>query len=301
MLKKQKGLFLVFLTALISGVSIFLNKYSVSVINPYVFTFLKNVVVAVALFSLLLLLRNFDELKNLNKKQWRNLVLIGLVGGGIPFLLFFKGLSLTTSAMGSFIHKTMFIYVGISATIFLKEKLSKSVFVASVLLLFGNFLVLKLTAFSFNAGDLLILIATIFWAGENILSKHLLKELSGNVVAFGRMFFGSIFILIFLWFTKQLPLVNGINKSQILWILFTAALLLGYVMTWYNGIKNVTITVATSILLLGSPITTLLSFIFSNNAISLIDFFGLLLILGGVSIMVLFVERLSTQPTFSTA
>ena len=42
------------------------------------------------------------------------------------------------------------------------------------------------------------------------------------------------------------------------WVLFTAALLLGYVLTWYVGLKQVPVTVATCILLLGSPITTLL-------------------------------------------
>lgn len=301
MIKQQQGLFLVFLTALISGVSIFLNKYSVSAINPYVFTFLKNVVVAVALLSLLLLFRNFNELKNLNKKQWWNLVLIGLVGGSIPFLLFFKGLSLTSSSMGSFIHKTMFIYVGVLAVIFLREKLTKSIFFASVLLLLGNFLILKLKAISFNIGDLLVLIATLFWAIENTLSKHVLEKLSGNVVAFGRMFFGSIFILIFLGFTNQLPLITNLNSLQILWILFTAVLLLGFVITWYNGIKLVKITVAASILLLGSPITTLLNFIFSEGAIGFIEISGIFLIMAGVVVMVFFVEKLKLQLSFSTA
>ena len=297
----KKHLIFVFLTALISGVSIFLNKYSVSVIDPYIFTFLKNVVVAIALFSLLFLFSNFNELRGLDKRQWTNLVLIGLIGGSIPFLLFFKGLSLTSSAMGSFIHKTIFVYVGVLAFVFLKEKLSKSVFAASVLLLFGNFLVLKFKTLSFNFGDLLILMATLFWAAENTLSKHVLKELSGNVVAFGRMFFGSIFILLFLAFTNQLPLIKKVTMPQILWVLFTALLLFCYVLTWYNGIKSVKITVATSILLLGSPITTLLSFIFSDSVIKFVEILGILLTLAGISIMVFVVEKSKTQSSFSTA
>src|SRR3989338_8045765 len=296
----RRGLALVFLTALISGVSIFLNKYSVSVINPYIFTFLKNAVVAVALLSLILLLGNFKEFKKLSLRQWLNLILIGLIGGSIPFLLFFKGLSLTSSSMGSLIHKTMFAYVAVLAVIFLKEKLSKSFFIAAILLLFGNLFLLKLNSFSFNAGDLLILIAALFWAGENILSKHILKNLSGNTVAFGRMFFGSIFILLFLWFTEQLPLISTVNKQQFLWIIATAVLLFGYVITWYNGIKFVNITVATSILMIGSPITTLLNLIFSSNAvnvISLAELFGIALTLIGVAIMVFFVGKLRSNLT----
>ena len=287
----KRGLILVFLTALISGVSIFLNKYSVSVINPYIFTFLKNVIVAVFLLSIIIFLKNFDEIKNLTKKQWIKLVLIGLIGGSIPFLLFFKGLSVTSSAIGSFVHKTMFIYVGILAVMFLKEKLNKYIFLSAILLLLGNLLLLKIKNFSFNYGDILIFIATLFWAAENILSKHVLKKVSGNTLAFGRMFFGSIFILIYLGFTKQLQLITTINTSQIIWILFTAVLLLGYVITWYNGIKSVKITTATSILLIGSPITTLLNIVFLGNVAGFLDYAGIFLIILGLATTLFFVDK----------
>jgi len=104
----KKGLILVLTTAIISGISIFINKYSVSVINPYIFTFLKNAVVALMLSGLILLIKDWKILKFLTKKQWLLLLLIGLIGGSIPFLLFFKGLSLVSAAQGSFIHKTIF-------------------------------------------------------------------------------------------------------------------------------------------------------------------------------------------------
>lgn len=290
-MNKKSGLLLVFLTALISGISIFINKFSVSVINPYIFTFLKNTVVVLFLISIILLTKNLKEIKTLTKKQWTKLILIGLIGGSIPFLLFFKGLSITSGATASFIHKTMFIYVAFLATFFLKEKINKKIFISAILLLLGNLLLLKLTSFSFNKGDLLVLIATLFWASENTLSKHTLKELSGNTVAFGRMFFGSLFILIFLAFTNQLSLLATLNTSQILWTLLTAFILLLFVTTWYNGIKYVKITIATSILLLGSPITTFLSIIFLRTSITLLELTGILLITLGVLSTIYFLER----------
>lgn len=292
---------LVFFTALISGISIFLNKYSVSVINPYVFTFLKNVIVAVALLGIVLLWKNWDEVKNLNKKQWLQLVLIGLVGGSVPFLLFFKGLSMTSSAIGSFIHKTMFIYVGIIAVMFLKEKLKKSVFIAALLLLAGNFLILKIGNFTFGTGEILILIATLFWAVENVISKNALKTMSGNVVACGRMLIGSVFILIFLGITNQLGLMKTLGVSQVLWTLFTAVLLLGFVMSWYNGLKEINVVTATSILLLGSPVTTLLNAVTSGQITGL-EVIGTALLLGGVIVIIAFNEKTKqSQETFSIA
>ncbi|MDP1694204.1 MAG: DMT family transporter [Candidatus Woesearchaeota archaeon] len=297
-----KGVWLVFATALISGVSIFLNKFSVSMVQPYLFTFLKNIMTTLFLFSLLLLLREFSTLKTLSLRHWGRLVVIGLVGGSIPFLLFFKGLSLTSSAAGSFVHKTMFIFVAALALFFLKEKLHKTVFISALLLLAGNFLLLKLQTFSFGKGELLILLATVFWAAENILSKDLVKTVSGTIVAFGRMFFGSLFILLFLTFTQDLGQLVQLTGKQFLWILFTSLLLLGYTYTWYNGIKTVKITTATAILLLGSPITTLLNFIFVTHTLSVSEFFGSLLLIAGVSLLLYFVERKKTrQDTFSTA
>src|SRR3989339_2183939 len=106
-MNKNKGLVLILSTAVISGLSIFISKFGVSVINPYIFTGWKNIVVAVLAVGWILALKDWQILKSLNKKKWLWLVGVGLIGGSIPFLLFFKGLSLTTAAQGSFIHKTM--------------------------------------------------------------------------------------------------------------------------------------------------------------------------------------------------
>ena len=290
---KKRGIILVLLTAVISGFSIFLNKFGVQGINPYIFTFAKNIIVALFLISIILMFSQFKQIKKITKKQWLNLSLIGLLGGSIPFLLFFKGLQLTSGASGSFIHKTMFIFVAIFALTFLKEKLNKTIFIAAILLLFGNFLLLKLKTFSFTIGEILILLATLFWAAEFTLSKHTLKELPGNVVAFGRMFFGSIFILIFLLATNQFT-VQTITNPQLSWIFITSIFLLFYVLTWYNGLKHIKVTTATCILLLGSPITTLLSIIFLETPVTLLQLIGLISISLGILLVVYFSEAIST-------
>ena len=288
-MEKKYGVLLVFLTAIISGVSIFINKYSVSKIEPYTFTFLKNVLVAIFLLSLVLFTK---ELKaaNLKKKQIYQLILIGLIGGSIPFLLFFKGLSMTSASVGGFIHKTLFIFASFFALIFLKEKIPKKMLIIALILIIGNFLLLNLKSFSFGIGEFLILIATVMWGLENVISKHVLKQLSGNLVALGRMFFGSLFILLFLIFTNKINVISSLTYNDVIWILLTSVLLLFFVITYYNGLKYIKVSVATSILLLGSPITTLLSYLFSNYNISINELFGMVLILVGIIASVLFGE-----------
>ncbi|OGI16699.1 MAG: hypothetical protein A3J63_04975 [Candidatus Moranbacteria bacterium RIFCSPHIGHO2_02_FULL_40_12b] len=281
MITKYKGYFLVLGTAFISGFSIFINKFGVSAINPYIFTFLKNAIVALLLCAIIFSAKNFSLLKSIKKKQWGLLALIGIIGGGIPFLLFFKGLSLTSAAGASFVHKTMFIWIFILAALFLKEKIKKEYILAGALLLAGNLLLLKISSVSFDTGSFLVFLATLFWAVESVVSKHILKEIPPRVVMWARMFFGSLVILFFLIFTGQAALLAKLNLQQISWAMITGAVLLGYVATWYSGLKYIKVSEAAVILALGSPITTLLTAVFSNP-VGLKEYFSSVLIFLGV-------------------
>lgn len=298
----KKGLMFVLGTAIISGVSIFVNKFGVKGIDAYLFTGAKNVIVAIFLFSLILLAMDFKKLRAMSKKDIGKLFLIGLFGGSIPFLLFFKGLQMTSAAQGAFIHKTMFLWIGILALVFLKEKLSKGIVIGAILLLAGNFLLLKLTNFVFTTGDLLILAATLFWSVETIISKNALKNLDSKVVAFGRMFFGSLLIIVFLAFTGKLTLITTLTSTHFSWILVTSIFLLGYVFTWYSGLKHIKAGVAASILLLGSVITTMLNLAFADAVIVPSQIVGMiLLVLGLVSVVWFSTIIRKIQSTFSIA
>ncbi|MFH1376228.1 MAG: DMT family transporter [Candidatus Woesearchaeota archaeon] len=289
-MNKKKGVLLVLGTAIISGIAIFINKFSLATIDSSVFTFLKGVIVSVFLLSILLAAREFKTIKTITKKQWVLLVLIGLIGGSIPFLLFFKGLALTSAASAAFMHKTLFIYASLFAVVFLKEKINKKIFLAAILLLVGNLLLLQLSSFTFGVGELLVLSAAILWAGENVLSKHTLKKLSGNIVAFGRMFFGSLFILTFLIMTNKAALIPQIPLQGFLWTIITSIVLLLFVTTYYNGLKHIKVSVATSILLLGSPITMLLSSLFLSATLAITQLIGISLIALGIIATVLYIE-----------
>ncbi len=122
--KNNKGIYFALATAFISGLAVFLNKFAVGFwTNSSVFTTAKNLVVAILLTSLILLVKKLPELKKLSKKDWRQLIIIGFIGGSIPFLLFFKGLTLTSATGAAFIHKTLFIWVAVLAIPILKEKI----------------------------------------------------------------------------------------------------------------------------------------------------------------------------------
>ena len=140
---------------------------------------------------------------------------------------------------------------------------------------------------------MLILGATLFWALENILSKYLLRDLPSRIVIWGRMFFGSLFIILFWLMTGQAGLIFSLNLEQIGWVMITSVLLFGYMITWYTGIKYVKVSEAAIVLLLASPITIYLSWIFSNQVLPINHFIGISLALVA-GLVLLYVRNKST-------
>lgn len=278
----KKGVLLALFTAVISGVSIFINKFGVAGVNPFMFSFMKNLVVGLFLFSVIVLFKNFKEIKRLKYGQWGQLLLIGVVGGCVPFLLFFYGLKITSAMNAAFIHKTLFIWVSVLAVIFLKEKINKKYLIGAFLLIVANLILIK--SFSFGFGEFLIFIATVLWSVEIAISKHVLKKLSSEVVAFGRMFFGSIFILIFLLVTGNFTFVS---LPQLAWVGLTSVFLFFYVFTFYGALKLEKATVVTPILLLGSFITLVLNYSY-NGVIVPIQIVSSLLVLSGLFMIIRF-------------
>lgn len=260
-MENKKGILLVFGTAVISGFSVFINKFGVALTDPVAYTFLKNVCVALLISGMMLYLGNFRKFKEIRQKDWLKLVVIGVIGGSIPFILFFKGLALTSAAQGSFIQKMMFIFVIILAWKFLREKINTPFILGGILLFLGNALFLKKLDLTFGAGDWMILGATLFWAVENIISKKVLGAVDWKTVVWARMTFGSGLIFLFLLASGNLSQVSISSPVQLSWAIVTAVLLFAYQATWYSGLRYVPVGTATSILLLGSSITTFLSFV----------------------------------------
>jgi drug/metabolite transporter (DMT)-like permease len=296
---KTKGIILVLITAIVSGVSIFLNSFAVKGFDSSVFTFSKNMLVAVFLLAIILGIGQLSALRQLTSKQWMKLTTIGLIGGSIPFLLFFKGLQMTTATSSGFIHKMLFIFATVMAVIFLKEKINKWLIIGISLLTAGTFALVK-PQLSFSLGEGLILAAVIMWAAENTISKQILKDLSGTVVAFGRMFFGAMFIFIFLLFTGKAGKIATMTLDQYVWIALTTVLLLLYVMTFYNGLKHVKLSTAAAMLSLGMPITIALDFAFRGAAVTAYQAIGAMLIVAGTASITFLAEKASNTAKAGT-
>lgn len=265
----SKGIYFSLLAALISGISVFVNKFAVDAIKPALyFTSVKNFAVAVLLVALLLATKEFVQLKKLSKKELINLVLIGVVGGALPFYLFFTGLAQTSAINGALIQKTMVFWIALMAFPLLKEKLTKGQVLGIALLFTGNFIVGGFKGFKFSQGELMILAATILWAIENIIAKKVLATVSSNIVTAFRMGIGSVLLMTATFVTVPSVMQKSLSLSgaQTFWIGLTIISLFAYVTVWYKALKYTPAITASTILVSATLVTNVLSAIFITHS-----------------------------------
>lgn len=296
----QKGIILAAVAAFISGISIFLNKFALEAIkNPLVFTTTKNVLVGILILSFILISGKWKLIKKLNKHQIIKLVLIGIIGGSLPFYLFFTGLSEISAINAAIIQKTLVFWVIILALPFLKEKLSKLQLFSIIMLFSGNIFIGGFSGFKFSGGELLILLSTILWAIENIIAKKVLDKVDSDLVTSARMGFGSLILISVTFFSNPSGLlqISLFNQAQWSWVILSAILLLGYVTFWYRALKFAPAITVTAILVTSTLITNLLSAIFVTHVwtLSMIIQAGLMMV--GIAILV-YSSKLNFLPRF---
>lgn len=283
-------------TAVFSGVNSFLTKSAVTVVkDPILFTTLKNSIVALLLVGLILVAKKWPEIKTLTKQQWLKLVAVGVIGGSIPFALFFSGLAQTSAVSATLIHKTLFVWVLLFSYPFLKERLAKWQWVGILTVFAGNFFIGGLQDFSFGKGELMVLGATILWAIENIIAKKALQDLSSLTVASARMVFGSAVLFGIVLWQGNISMLSGLSSDQILWTLLTSALLLGYVLTWYTALKYAPATYIATLLVPATLITNVLSAVFVTHSMTGSRIVNAMCYVVGVALMIFFAHRAAKQ------
>jgi drug/metabolite transporter (DMT)-like permease len=263
--------------------------------------FLKNVVVAVFLIGLFSSIRKRHELKKLTKKDIVKLLLIGIIGGSIPFILFFTGLKMIPAINAGFIHKTLFIWVALLAIPFLKEKIGKLQLAALLLLFGGNLVLFGLPKFTLGVGELMILTATLLWAIENIIAKKALKNLSSTLVASARMVIGSLVILAVILIQGKATIMMELSIVQFGWTLVTGLLLTGYVLTWYTALKYAPATLVASLLVPATFITNALTAIFVTHTLSGPQLLSGMLLAWGIILLISRANKIYPQKSNQTA
>jgi len=256
----RRGYYYAGLNAVISGFAVFINSYGVKLFSDStLYTTLKNAVVGIALLiPLVMFSSRRAEWGKLRPKQWALLLLLAVIGGSVPYALFFRGLQLTTPVTSSLINHAQFLIVALLAILLLGERIGPLMWGALLLLLVGTTLGLNIQAVRWNEGASLVALSTLLFATAVVLAKFLLRDLSTQTVMTAKMSIGSLFLLGYVAYTGRLGAVATLSLTQWAFVLGTGLILLAFTVTAFLALRYTTATAATAIPAAAPLITTAL-------------------------------------------
>jgi len=206
---------------------------------------------------------------------------VGVVGGGIAFVLFFDGLADTTATPAAFWRDTLVLWVALLAIPLLRERLTWWNGAAIAVLVTGEVSMAGgVGHLAADRGELLVLAATVLWAVEVIVAKALLRDIAAGAVAVVRMGVGALALVVYLAATGTLDVLLSLGADQVGWALLTGLLLAAYVGTWMTALGRARAIDVTSVLV-GSALVTALLQAAAGTASLAPHALGILLVFGG--------------------
>ena len=260
----RPGYALALTAAVISGFAVYINSYGVRAFgSATVYTTAKNLVAAVVIVAALALAARRGPRAGFTRPsgpaQWAGLAAVAVVGGSVPFILFFEGLARVTSADAAFIQKTLVVWVALLAVPLLRERVGPGHVAAIVALVWGQALLGGgVGGIRLGSGEVMILAATLLWAVETVLARKLLAGLSPLTVATARMGGGAVILVGYTLATTPWAALAATGWHQWSWAAATGLILAAYVVTWYAALARVGAIDVTALLVPAAIITALL-------------------------------------------
>ncbi len=268
--KVQLSILFLILANIIWGVAFPVYKWSLEIVPPLTYVFLRFYIGALILLPFV-----YKDLK-IERKDYKDLFTLSIVGITITISLLTLGLKLSSSINAPIILSASPIFLILGSFFFLKEKLKTKVVAGTIVSLLGVLLIVAIPIFEKGLdgnllGNLLFVGAAIGTVIHALLLKKILPKYKAVTIAFWSFLLGSLPLLPFFFIDLQRThWVNDINAQAIIGIIFgsLAATAIAHSLYAY-GIKYIKAsevgiftyvdpiaTVLVAIPLLGEQITT---------------------------------------------
>jgi drug/metabolite transporter (DMT)-like permease len=256
----RTGYVLALLSAAVSGIAIYVNSLGVKMFtDAALYTTLKNAVVGVALLiPLVVLARQRRELARLTAGKWSLLLVLALISGSIPFLLFFRGLQLTNGVTGALLNHLQFVFVAVFASVALRERINGVMWAGLAVLVAGTLIGVNTGAVRWNEGALMVLASSVLFAAGFVLAKYLLAELSTLTVMAARMTLGTVALGAYVAATGHLSAMSHLSATQWSYVVLTGIILLAFTVTTFTAIARVRVSAVIAIQMAAPAVTVLL-------------------------------------------
>ena len=279
----KKYIILLIFCCLIWGSTFTVIKDITTKVDPYLLSALRNWIAVSTFFLYLIFTKKLSKLKN------KSAVKYGIILGaiiGIIYIVQTIGLSITSSTHSAFITSSAVILVPILLLFSGQNKLDKTQISTIGIVGIGiYFLTNGNSNSSYNFGDVLTLICAVICALNIILSGEYVRKSELNGIIFYQFLFAGIIS------TIALVIKTGITKEEIIfkWDALPSVLylsLIGTLLCYFIMIyvQQYISTILTAMILSLEPIfATTASYFYTGETITLIELFGGILIISGIT------------------
>lgn len=225
------------------------------------------------------------------RRSWRKLVLLGILGVGFFQLFIYWGLRYTTATNGALLNSAVPMLIIVISTLAYGTRFTWSVALGVLVSAAGVVMIIvrgdasALAALQFNPGDLLILVAMVFWALYSIQLRTRpagLHDLSflGATFAVGLVMTGVMFAIEMAlgYRGRYSPQVI----AQLAWIGLVPSLLAYF--CWNFGVKRIGAARAGVFAHLIPVFAAAMAIAFLGEELQAYHFLGFALVLGGIAL-----------------
>ncbi len=295
--------------AVVSGGSVWLNAQVVARVelfgDPGTYTTAKNVVAGAVVLAVAAVAALRGTAQGLTRprrrSQWWGLAAVAVVGGSLPFLLFFEGLA-ASGAPGDaqLVHKAgLLAFVALLAPSVLRERLGAFQLAGVGLVLFGYWMLsADLRALQVGRGLLLVLAAALCWAVESVVDRWLLSDVTPVTVAVARLSVGSVVLLAVGLLNGDAARLGDLGVAGWSWVAVTGFVLAVYAGLWLYALANAPALDVTAVLALAVPLTAVVAMVLDGATVP--EPGGLVVVAGG-AVVVAMTAALSRSPSMSHA
>ena len=274
------------LVSFIWASSFIVVKTATEEIDPIDLGFLRFIVATPILF--LILIYQKKDL-HLPKKEIPSLLILGLTGVTLLYLLQYIGIVYTNASTSSVLINTNVIFIAILSVIFLKEKISiKRIsgillsFIGVCVVIFSN---ISTENFNLNnvffIGSILVLLSAFCWAIYSIVGKRLLEKYDAIVITSYAFIIGTLFYIPLVINDIHINIQNY-SMNIFIYILYLAIFssVFSYI-GWYYSLK-VTEASKAAVFLNLIPMFAITMSLFLGEKIKIIFILGAIFIIYGV-------------------
>lgn len=224
------------------------------------------------------------------KKHWVIILVLGFTGVASFNTLVYIALHYTTSINASLMNMLTPVIIYILSFIFLKEKLNRNQVIGTMISFIGVMTIISngsikaLQHFTFNKGDLIVIIAVVLWSIYSLLIKQYAKELPGHSTFLVSIAVGIVMLLPFsIHETLTTTMVIHWSGTSIFAVLYTGVLasIVAFI-AWNTGVVKLGANRAGIYLNFIPVFATIFAVIFIGEKVLLSQVIGGLLVVAGV-------------------